>query len=54
MGQAGDMKENERRSHLERDAVVDTRENTSHTRKRAEISRGGEVRPHDDVILRWS
>ena len=54
VGQAGDMKENERRSHLERDAVVDTRENTHHTRKRAEISRGGEVRPHDDVILRWS
>ena len=54
VGQAGDLKENERRSHLERDAAVDIRENTNHTRKRAEISRGGEVKPHDDVILRWS
>ena len=53
-GQAGDLKENERRAHLERDASIDMHESTNHTRKRAEISRGGEVTPHDDVILRWS
>ena len=53
-GQAGDLKENERRAHLERDTAINIHENTNHTRKRAEISRGGEVMPHDDVILRWS
>lgn len=53
VGHAGDLKENERRSHLEQDALGDTQERAKHSRKRAEISRGAEVTPHDDVILRW-
>lgn len=53
-GRAGDVKENIDRTHFDMSACQAVSDNVTQIRKKTEISRGDEVSPHDDVILRWS
>lgn len=52
-GHAGDIKANSKRSHFETSTHVTNSAERVNTKKHTRMRRGDEIKPHEDVILRW-